>query len=139
MIITRVRNGPVCAGTIFSLFAEITFNESSEVDVNLMKFVTKWRKDNGPLLKNNSRINLWNDSTSGSHISYLNYLPINTTDSGRYTVTVTISAVNKTLNMYMYPVTTSASHNLNVTGKLILLCDIFSYTLFQIFQSLTFP
>ena len=104
MIINRSHNGPIYAGTVFSLIAVVNFNKPLDVDLIL---VTSWRNEDGHVLEE------YMDVT----VSYLIYSPIDTIDSGRVSVTVTVSALNESLQMYIYPVTTSASVIINVTGN----------------------
>ena len=105
MIINRSHNGPIYAGTVFSLSTVNNFNEPLP-DVDLV-LVTSWRNEDGHVLQEDMYL----------IVSYLIYSPIDTTDSGRVSVTVTVSALNESLQMYLYPVNTSASVIINVEGN----------------------
>ena len=105
MIINRSRSGSIYAGTVFSLIAVINFNEPLP-DVDLI-LVTSWRNEDGHVLEEYMDV----------IVSYLTYSPIHTTDSGRVSATVTVSALNESLQMYIYPVNTSASAIINVEGN----------------------
>ena len=87
MIINRSHNGPIYAGTVFSLIAVVNFNKPMPIDGNLT-LVTSWRKEDGHvLLEDNIDVIV---SNGRGHTSLFIYSPINTTDSGRVSVTVTV-------------------------------------------------
>ena len=104
MIIDRSRSGSIYAGTIFTLFATLNFNKPMPIDMDLT-LVTSWRNEDGHVLQ---------VSNGRGQFFYLIYSPIDTTDSGRVSVTVTVSA---SLQMYIYPVKTSAYVIINVEGN----------------------
>ena len=83
------------------------------IDVDLT-LVTSWRKEDGHILQDDMEFIV---SNGRGFASYLAYSPIDTTDSGRVSVTVTVSALNESLQMYIYPVNTLASVIINVEGK----------------------
>ena len=112
MIINRSHNGPIYAGTVFSLSTVNNFNEPlPDVDLAL---VTSWRNEDGHVLREDN-IDVIVSNGRG-HTSFFIYSPIHTTDSGRVSVTVTVSALNESLQMYIYPVNTLASVIINVEG-----------------------
>ena len=112
MIINRSHIGPIYAGTVFALSTVNNFNEPLP-DVDLI-LVTSWRNEDGHVLQDNIDVIV---SNGRGHTSLLAYSPIGTTDSGRVSVTVTVSALNESLQMYLYPVNTLASVIINVEGK----------------------
>ena len=112
MNIETGRSGPIYAGTVFSLSTVNNFNEPIPIDVDLA-LVTSWRNEDGHVQDNIDVI----VSNGRGHTSLLIYSPIHTTDSGRVSVTVTVSALNESLQMYIYPVKTSASMIINVEGN----------------------
>ena len=112
MIINRSRSGPIYAGTVFSLSTVNNFNEPlPDVDLAL---VTSWRNEDGHVLQEYKDVIV---SNGRGHTSYFIYSPILTSYSGRVSVTVTVSALNESLHMYIYPVNTLASVIINVEGK----------------------
>ena len=112
MIIDRSRNGSIYAGTTFTLISIIDFNEPMPIDVDLA-LVTSWRNEDGHVLQDTMEI----VSNGRGFASYLIYSPIHTTDSGRVSATGTVIALNESLQMYIYPVKTSASVIINVEGN----------------------
>ena len=124
MIINRSRSGPIYAGTVFSLSTVNNFNEPLP-DVDLI-LVTSWRNESGHDVQENIDVIVSNDR---GHTSLLIYSPIHTTDSGRVSVTVTVSALNESLQMYIYPVNTLASEIINVTGMIDYVTYPFSFHL----------
>ena len=113
MIIETSRSGSIYAGTTFSLIAVITFNEHMPIDVDLA-LVTSWRNEDGHVLQDDMEVIV---SNGRGHQSFLVYSPIHTTDSGRVSVTVNVSALKVSLQMYIYPVNTLASAIINVEGN----------------------
>ena len=113
MNIDRSRSGSIYAGTTFTLIAIIDYNEPMSIDVDLT-LVTSWRNEDGHVLQDDMDVIV---SNGRGHTSFFIYSPILTTDSGRVSVTVTVSALNESLQMYIYPVNTLASVIINVEGK----------------------
>ena len=113
MNIDGIRSGSIYAGTTFTLIVIINFIEPIPIDVDLA-LVTSWKNEDGHVLQDDMDVIV---SNGNGHTSHLIYPPIATTDSGNVTVIVTVSTLNESLQMYIYPVTTSASEILNVEGK----------------------
>ena len=114
MFIETIRSGPIYAGTALTLIATLNFNKRMPIDVDL-KLVTSWRNENGHVLQDDMEVIV---SNGRSHQFYLIYSPILTTDSGRVSATVTVIALNESLQMYIYPVNTLTSEIINVTGMI---------------------
>ena len=110
MIINRSHSGSIYAGTTFTLIVIINFNKPTSIDVDLT-LVIIWRNEDGHVLQDDMEVIV---SNSRGQQFYLIYSPIYTTDSGRVSVTVTLS---ESLQMYIYPVTTTTYVILNVEGK----------------------
>ena len=113
MNIETSRSGPIYVGTAFTLFATLNFNKPMPIDMDLI-LVTSWRNEDGHDVQDDMEVTV---SNGGAQQFYLIYSPIHTTDSGRVSVTVTVSALNESLQMYIYPVNTLASVIINVEGK----------------------
>ena len=113
MIINRSPSGPIYAGTAFTLIATLNFNEFMTIDMDLI-LVTSWRNEDGRVLQDDMDVTV---SNGRGHTFDLIYSPILTTDSGRVSATVTVIALNESLQMYIYPVNYSASEILYVEGK----------------------
>ena len=114
MIIETSRSGHLYAGTAFTLIAIINFNKPMPIDMDLI-LVTSWRNEDGHVLQDDMDVIV---SNGGGQQFFLIYSPIYTSDSGRVSVTVTLSALNESLQMYIYPVNTLASEIINVTGMI---------------------
>ena len=112
MFIDRSRSGPIYAGTAFTLIATLNFNKPMSIDVDLI-LVTSWRNEDGHVLQDDMEVIV---SNGRRQQFFLIYTPIHTTDSGRVSVTVTVSALNESLQMYIYPVNNSTSVIVNVEG-----------------------
>ena len=113
MFIDRSRSGPIYAGTGFTLITTLNFNKPMPIDMNLI-LVTSWRNEDGHVIQDDVEVIVSNGRVQQF---FLIYSPIHTTDSGRVSATVTVIALNESLQMYIYPVKTSASVIINVEGN----------------------
>ena len=128
MTISRSRSGPVYAGTEFVLNTALSF---SGLDMNLLSSLVldiRWSRGNDVIVTGTRTIV---SPVSGSGMTYtasLTYSPINISDSGQVTATVTVSAPT------VQSMTASDTEILNVEGKInyckMVLCHLRSYILF---------
>ena len=112
MIIRKSRKGAVFAGTEIVLTIDICFSNNSFVDVDIV-FVIDWCKE-GNVIVNDDRIKISSVNKLGR--ASLTYSPIATSDSGLITANVTANPSDD--SMYIQSVTTTAYHNLVISGEL---------------------
>ena len=119
MSISRSRSGSVYAGTEFWLRADISFSDSSAVDVNISLDIS-WSRGSD-LIASDTRTAITPVSGSGdSYSASLTYTPIATSDGGQFTATVTVSPSDGIIYMYIQTPSsvTSDSVTVIVTSKL---------------------
>ena len=114
VVIRRSCSGLIYAGNNFTLNAEISFSDSTVVDMSLSLTIS-WSR-NGDIITSNDHITISNvsDIESG-YTASLTYSPIATSDSGLITATVTVSPSDD--SMYIQSVTATANDTLCVQGK----------------------
>ena len=101
-------------GSAFTLNAEISFSDSAVVNMSLLLTIS-WSKD-GDIITSNELISISSVTASKSgYTASLTYSPIDTSDSGLITATVTVSPSNN--SMYLQSVTATATDTLTVQGK----------------------
>ena len=115
VIITKSRSGPVYAGTEFMLTADISL---SGVNGDISLDIT-WRRGND-VVANDTRTTVSVVSGSGdSYTASLTYSPINISDSGQ--ITATVSPSDESMNMIIETVTNAVM--LSVQGVGIYIID----------------
>ena len=101
-------------GSAFTLNAEISFSDSTVVNVSISLTIS-WSRD-GDIITSNDRISISSVTVSESgYTTSLTYSPIATSDSGLITATVTVSPSDD--SMYIQSVTATANDTLTVQGK----------------------
>ena len=111
MTIRKSCKGAVFAGTEFVLTIDISFSNSSFIDVDIA-FVIEWTKDTHVIV-NDDHIKIFSVNNLGR--ASLTYSPIATSDSGLITATVTVSPSDD--SMYIQPVTATSFHNVIIKVK----------------------
>ena len=100
MSISRSRSGSVYAGTVCGLRADVSFSDSSAVDVNISLDIS-WSRGSD-VIANDTHTVISPVSDSGdSYIASLTYTPIATSDGGQFTATVTVRPPDGIIYMYI--------------------------------------